>query len=101
MTVVEFNFVHLKTTVISNEEDESFKLAIRFRGLISVDESERHPHLYTFPFYCCFREDAPVWLDESVPYEALAPDIDALMQPNENERNNDHEHDYDDRANSD
>ena len=87
--------------MIANEEDESFKLAIIFRGLISVDESERPPHLYTFPFYCCFREDAPFWLDEFVPYKALAPDLEALVQPNTNERYNVHEHDYEDRAYSD
>ena len=99
---IEFEFVHRHTKVIPIEESESFKLCVSFRGVIIVDEQDRPPYVYTFPFFCCTREEAPYWLDESVPYEALAPDIDALLERQEEERRErEHDLDYDDGANSD
>ena len=107
---LEFDFVHTKTTVlIADEKDESFKLSVKFKGRISVDEADRPPHFYTFPFYCCLHEQAPPWLDESIPYEVLAPDVDEeiislnqLYRPKDEHAARDmYEYDYDDRANSD
>ena len=51
--VIEFEFFHRHTIVVPVEQDESFKLSVRFRGLITVEEQDRPPFMYTFPFYCC------------------------------------------------
>ena len=110
--VLEFEFIHKHTIVIPNEEDESFKLSVRFRGLISVDPHDRPTFMFTFPFFCCTRDVAPYWLNESIPYEVLAPNNEELIEELiEQDRNrlghnnpavpDTHAHDYEDRANSD
>ena len=100
--VIEFEFVHRHTSVIPIEGSESFKLCVSFRGVISVDEQDRPSYTYTFPFFFCTREEAPYWLDESIPFEDDAPDEDIYDIPGRQPDPPDSpEHDYEDKANSD
>jgi len=84
--------------VVANEGDQSFSLFVSFQGRISVDEQYRPQNLYSFPFYCCFREHDPPWL--YIPNEVFAPELNGLVDYYQ-EGDPHHHHDHEERANSD
>jgi len=71
--VIEFTLVHQDSMVVANERDQSFSVFVSFQGRISIEEQYRAQNLYSFPFYCCFREQDPPWL--YIPNEVFEPCI--------------------------
>ena len=84
--------------VVANEGDQSFSLFVSFQGRISIDEQYRPQNLYSFPFYCCFREHDPPWL--YIPNEVFAPELNGLVDYYQ-EGDPHHQHDNEERENSD
>lgn len=82
---VEFEFLHSETEValLDRQQDEpSFSVKVRFHGEISTDPRTRPANVFHFPFFCCFLEVAPPWLDDSLPRHIFTPDIDQFLEIN-------------------
>ena len=82
---IEFEFLHSGTEValLERQQDEpSFGVKVRFHGEISTDPRTRPANVFHFPFFCYFLEVAPPWLDDALPNDIFAPDIDELLEIN-------------------
>lgn len=86
---VEFEFLHTYTKVVlqDRQQDEpSFSLKVSFHGEISTDPRVRPVNVFHFPFYYCFLEEAPPWLDDALPHDIFAPSIEQLLEMDEFDR---------------
>lgn len=84
--IVEFEFLHTKTEVVlqdRRQNEPSFNLKVSFHEEISTDPRMRLENVFHFPFFCCFLEVTPPWLDDALPNDIFAPDIEQLLEMDE------------------
>jgi len=86
---VEFEFLHTEMEVVlqdGQQNEPAFNLKVSFHREISTDPRTRPTNVFYFPFFCCFLELSPPWLDDALPRDIFAPDIGQLLEMDEADR---------------